>query len=63
MTALAAGRPLRLLIRDKHPSRFGSAVEERLADLLKRHGLDRDDGSGDGDRHVVLAVGPAYRPA
>jgi glycerophosphoryl diester phosphodiesterase len=42
-TALAAGRPLRLLIETKHPSRFGSAVEERLAELLQRHGLDRAD--------------------
>ncbi len=43
-TALTAGRPLRLLIETKHPSRFGSAVEQRLAELLARHGLDRADG-------------------
>ena len=40
-TVLDAGRPLRLLIETKHPSRFGSAVEEKLVELLGRHGLDR----------------------
>jgi glycerophosphoryl diester phosphodiesterase len=39
-TALDANRPLRLLIETKHPSRFGSAVEVRLVDLLARYGLD-----------------------
>ena len=37
---LDANRPLRLLIETKHPSRFGSAVEVRLVDLLARYGLD-----------------------
>jgi glycerophosphoryl diester phosphodiesterase len=35
----SAGRPLRLLVETKHPSRFGSAVEERLVELLRRHDL------------------------
>jgi glycerophosphoryl diester phosphodiesterase len=38
-TVKEAGRPLRLLIETKHPSRFGSAVEERLVELLGRYGL------------------------
>ena len=37
--ATSAGRPLRLLVETKHPSRFGSAVEERLVDLLRQHDL------------------------
>jgi glycerophosphoryl diester phosphodiesterase len=37
--ALSAGRPLRLLIETKHPSRFGGAVEERVVALLRRYGL------------------------
>lgn len=37
--ALDAGRPLRLLIETKHPSRFGGAVEEHVVAALKRYGL------------------------
>ncbi|HEY2675254.1 MAG TPA: glycerophosphodiester phosphodiesterase family protein [Rugosimonospora sp.] len=37
----AAGRPIRLLIETKHPTRFGHAVEERLVAVLRRHGLER----------------------
>jgi glycerophosphoryl diester phosphodiesterase len=34
-----AGRPVRLLIETKHPSRFGPLVERRLAKLLYEHRL------------------------
>lgn len=34
-----AGRPIRLLIEAKHPSRYGGLVERRLVDLLHRHRL------------------------
>jgi glycerophosphoryl diester phosphodiesterase len=34
-----AGRPVRLLVETKHPSRFGPDVERRLVGLLRRHGL------------------------
>jgi glycerophosphoryl diester phosphodiesterase len=34
-----AGRPVRLLIETKHPSRYGAEVEHRLVALLRRHGL------------------------
>lgn len=43
-TALGAGRPLRLLIETKHPSRFGSVVEEQLVELLRRYGLTTPAG-------------------
>ncbi|MEV4810163.1 glycerophosphodiester phosphodiesterase [Micromonospora avicenniae] len=36
---LAAGRPVRLLIETKHPSRYGRDVERRLVALLRRYGL------------------------
>jgi glycerophosphoryl diester phosphodiesterase len=44
-TALEAGRPLRLLIETKHPSRYGSAVERKLIELLDRYGLAKGDPS------------------
>ena len=53
-TALDAHRPLRVLIETKHPSRFGSAVEERLVELLGRYGLDR--GRDDGHPAVEVTV-------
>jgi glycerophosphoryl diester phosphodiesterase len=33
------GRPVRLLIETKHPSRYGAEVERRLVALLRHHGL------------------------
>ena len=33
------GRPVRLLIETKHPSRYGAEVERRLVEALRRHGL------------------------
>ena len=33
------GRPVRLLIETKHPSRYGAEVERRLVEMLRRHGL------------------------
>jgi glycerophosphoryl diester phosphodiesterase len=33
------GREVRLLIETKHPSRYGSDVERRLVEMLRRHGL------------------------
>ena len=41
--AQAAGRPMRLLVETKHPTRFGGEVEERLVEVLRKHGLDRPD--------------------
>jgi glycerophosphoryl diester phosphodiesterase len=34
------GRPVRLLIETKHPSRYGGEVERKLIQVLRRHGLD-----------------------
>jgi glycerophosphoryl diester phosphodiesterase len=44
-----AGRPLRVLIETKHPTRGGRLIEPTLAALLRRFGLDRpakDDPGG-----------------
>ena len=35
----AAGRPVRLLIETKHPSRYGPLVERKLVAQLRRYGL------------------------
>jgi glycerophosphoryl diester phosphodiesterase len=35
----ASGRPVRLLIETKHPSRYGAEVERRLVRMLQRFGL------------------------
>ncbi len=35
----AHGRPVRLLIETKHPSRYGAEVERRLVETLRRYGL------------------------
>ena len=40
-----AGRPLRLLIESKHPSRFGGDVERRLVELLVRHEVHTTAGA------------------
>lgn len=36
---LSRGRPVKLLIETKHPSRYGAEVERRLIRMLRRHGL------------------------
>ena len=43
VAARAAGRPIRLLIETKHPTRFGGVVEERLVEVLREHGLEKPD--------------------
>jgi glycerophosphoryl diester phosphodiesterase len=42
-TVLAAGRPLRLLIETKHPTRHGARVERELVAMLDRYGLAKAD--------------------
>jgi glycerophosphoryl diester phosphodiesterase len=44
--ARQAGRPIRLLIETKHPTRYGEEVEQALVALLRRHDLDRPDPDG-----------------
>jgi glycerophosphoryl diester phosphodiesterase len=41
-TAKEAGRPLRVLVETKHPTRFGGAVERELVALLHRLDLQDD---------------------
>jgi glycerophosphoryl diester phosphodiesterase len=51
---LGAGRPMRLLIETKHPSRFGGEVERRLVDMLVRYGVHTAAGSR--ERGVSVTV-------
>ena len=44
--AQEAGRPMRLLVETKHPSRFGAEVEDELIRILRRYGLDKPDPDG-----------------
>ncbi len=61
-TVRAAGRPLRLLIETKHPTRYGSEVEDRLVALLARHGLTVADPA-DPVRVTVMSFSPLARPS
>ena len=57
--ALDAGRPLRLLVETKHPSRFGGDVERRLVELLVRHGVHTTSGARDrGVEVTVMSFSP-----
>nr|WP_296066821.1 glycerophosphodiester phosphodiesterase family protein [uncultured Actinoplanes sp.] len=51
-TVRGCGRPVRLLIETKHPSRYGAEVERRLVETLRRHGLA--DPSPDDPVHVTV---------
>jgi glycerophosphoryl diester phosphodiesterase len=53
-TVRDCGRPVRLLIETKHPSRYGPEVERRLIALLRRHGLT-DPGPDDPVRVTVMS--------
>jgi glycerophosphoryl diester phosphodiesterase len=54
---LAAGRPVRLLIETKHPTRYGGNVERRLVALLRRYGL-AEPGPDDPVRVTVMSFSP-----
>jgi glycerophosphoryl diester phosphodiesterase len=58
-TAVAAQRPLELLVETKHPSRFGAAVEETLVRLLARHGLSTTAGARE---HGVTVTVMSFSP-
>lgn len=47
----AAGRPVRLLVETKHPTRYGAAVEHALVATLGRHGLLEPS-----DRQLTVSV-------
>ena len=48
------GRPVRLLIETKHPSRYGAEVERRLIAMLRRYGL-ADPSPGDPVQVTVMS--------
>ncbi|BCL14783.1 glycerophosphodiester phosphodiesterase [Micromonospora sagamiensis] len=52
-----AGRPVRLLIETKHPTRYGGNVERRLVELLRRYGLT-EPGPDDPVRVTVMSFSP-----
>ncbi|MGC4880122.1 glycerophosphodiester phosphodiesterase [Micromonospora sp. DT43] len=54
---LAAGRPVRLLVETKHPSRYGSTVERRLVELLRQYGL-ADPAPDDPVQVTVMSFSP-----
>ncbi|MFV2112099.1 glycerophosphodiester phosphodiesterase [Micromonospora sp. LOL_025] len=54
---LAAGRPVRLLIETKHPSRHGGNVERRLVAMLRRYGL-AEPKPDDPVRVTVMSFSP-----
>jgi glycerophosphoryl diester phosphodiesterase len=53
----AAGRPVRLLVETKHPTRYGADVERRLLALLEKHGL-ADPGPTDPVSVSVMSFSP-----
>jgi glycerophosphoryl diester phosphodiesterase len=58
LTAVCAtGRPVRLLVETKHPTRYGADVERRLLALLDRHGLAVPD-RGQPVRVAVMSFSP-----
>ncbi|WP_326564634.1 glycerophosphodiester phosphodiesterase [Micromonospora peucetia] len=54
---LDAGRPVRLLVETKHPSRHGGNVERRLVALLRRYGLAEPEPD-DPVRVTVMSFSP-----
>lgn len=54
---LAAGRPVRLLVETKHPSRYRGDVERRLVGLLRRYGL-AEPGPDDPVQVTVMSFSP-----
>ncbi|MGB2567827.1 glycerophosphodiester phosphodiesterase [Micromonospora citrea] len=53
----AAGRPVRLLVETKHPSRYGGDVERTLVAMLRRHGL-ADPRPDDHVQVTVMSFSP-----
>jgi glycerophosphoryl diester phosphodiesterase len=55
-TVCDAGRPLRVLIETKHPSRGGRALEPKLAAMLRRFGLDHPAPDNAPDMRISVAM-------
>jgi glycerophosphoryl diester phosphodiesterase len=53
-----AGRPLRLLIETKHPTRYGGLVEKELVRVLRRFGLGSGEAVGNGSSATVMSFAP-----
>lgn len=51
-----AGRPLRMLIETKHPTRYGGLVEKELVRMLKRFGWAGHNGAAAGRRPNALPL-------
>ncbi|MDQ1752019.1 MAG: glycerophosphoryl diester phosphodiesterase [Pseudonocardiales bacterium] len=56
-----AGRPVKLLIETKHPTRYGGLVEKELVRLLRRFGSSTQTGSGDAQVTVMSFAPVALR--
>ncbi|WP_422754070.1 glycerophosphodiester phosphodiesterase [Micromonospora sp. WMMD708] len=52
-----AGRPVKLLVETKHPSRYRGDVERRLVTMLRRHGL-AEPGPDDPVQVTVMSFSP-----
>lgn len=52
-----AGRPVRLLVETKHPTRYGGNVERRLVEMLRRYGLT-EPGPDDPVQITVMSFSP-----
>ncbi|MBI1759187.1 MAG: glycerophosphodiester phosphodiesterase [Actinobacteria bacterium] len=53
-----AGRPVRLFVETKHPTRYGGLVEQQLVQVLRYFGLDRPDDR-DGSPVVMMSFAAA----
>lgn len=51
-----AGRPLKLLIETKHPTRYGGLVEKELVRVLRRFGWAGDSTSRAGETHHPITI-------
>ena len=53
-----AGRPLKLLVETKHPTRYGGLVEKELVRTLRRHGFGRSKPIANGSEVTVMSFAP-----
>jgi glycerophosphoryl diester phosphodiesterase len=51
-----AGRPLKLLVETKHPTRYGGLVEKELVRMLKRFGWASNSASKAGEFHHPVTI-------
>jgi glycerophosphoryl diester phosphodiesterase len=58
-TVVDVGRPLRLAIETKHPTRYAGLVEATLVELLARFGLATAEGDGKDHQAQVMSFAPS----